>query len=61
MVLVNVGGKLDKEIPVPFFNHAVAVLRDTSGSPLLYMDPTSETSKQFFPDYERDSSCLIAD
>jgi len=61
MVLVNVGGKLDKEIPVPYFNHAVVVLRDTSGSPLLYMDPTSETSKQFFPDYERDSSCLIAD
>jgi len=61
MVLVNVGGKLDKEIPVPYFNHAVAVLRDASGSPLLYMDPTSETSKQFFPDYERDSSCLIAD
>ncbi len=61
MVLVSVGSKLDKEIPVPYFNHAVAVLRDTSGGPLLYMDPTSETSKQFFPDYERDSSCLIAD
>ncbi|RTZ94452.1 MAG: hypothetical protein DSY91_00200 [Deltaproteobacteria bacterium] len=61
MVLVNVGGKLDKEIPVPYFNHAVVVLRDESGGPLLYMDPTSETSKQFFPDYERDSSCLIAD
>ena len=61
MVLINVGNKLDKEIPVPYFNHAVVVLRDVSGSPLLYLDPTSETSKQFFPDYERDSSCLIAD
>ncbi len=61
MVLVNVGGKLDKEIPVPYFNHAVVALRDISGMPLLYLDPTSETSKQFFPDYERDSSCLIAD
>jgi len=61
MVLVNVGGKLDREIPVPYFNHAVVVLRDVSGRPLLYMDPTSETSKQFFPDYERDCSCLIAD
>ncbi len=61
MVLVNVGGKLDREIPVPYFNHAVGVVRDVTGMPLLYLDPTSETSKQFFPDYERDSSCLIAD
>ncbi len=61
MVLVNVGSKLDREIAVPYFNHAVAVVRDENGEPLIFMDPTSETSKQFFPDYERDSSCLIAD
>ncbi len=61
MALVNVGNKLDREIPVPYFNHAVAVLRAETGAPITFMDPTSETSKQFFPDYERDSSCLIAD
>jgi len=61
MVLVSVGSKLDREIPVPYFNHAVAVLRGASKASLTYMDPTSETSKQFFPDYERDSSSLIAD
>jgi len=61
MALVSVGSKLDKEIPVPYFNHAVAVLRGALGRSLTFMDPTSETSKQFFPDYERDSSCLIAD
>ena len=61
MVLVSAGSKLDREIPIPYFNHAVAVLRDATKTPLTYMDPTSETSKQFFPDYERDSSSLIAD
>jgi len=61
MVLVSIGSKLDREIPVPYFNHAVAVLRGATKTPLTYMDPTSETSKQFFPDYERDSSSLIAD
>ncbi len=61
MVLVSVGNKLDREIPVPYFDHAVVVVRDATGEPLMYLDPTSETSKQFFPDYERDSSCLIAD
>ena len=61
MVLVSVGRKLDPEISVPYFNHAVAVVRDENGDPLFYLDPTSETSKQFFPDYERDCSCLIAD
>ncbi len=59
-VLIKAGGKLDKEIPVPYFNHAIAAIMDHSGRPILYLDPTSETSRQFLPDYEQDSSCLPA-
>ena len=60
-VLISVGEKLDQEIPLPYFNHAITVVNDGHGRPVLFMDPTSETSRQFFPDYERDASYLIAD
>ncbi|MBW1644737.1 MAG: DUF3857 and transglutaminase domain-containing protein [Deltaproteobacteria bacterium] len=60
-VLISVGDKLDPEIPLPYFNHAITVVNDDNGHPAWFMDPTSETSRQFFPDYERDSSYLIAD
>ena len=60
-VLISVGEKLDQEIPLPYFNHAITVVNDEHGRPVLFMDPTSETSRQFFPDYERDASYLIAD
>ncbi len=60
-MLIRVGGKLDPEIPLPYFNHAVTVINDDNGHPAWFMDPTSETSRQFFPDYERDSSYLISD
>ncbi len=59
-VLVKAGGKLDPEIPVPYFNHAISAILDKEGRPVTYIDPTSETSNQFLPDYEQDSSCLPA-
>ena len=60
-VLISIGDKLDQEIPLPYFNHAITVVNDDHGRPVRFMDPTSETSRQFFPDYERDASYLIAD
>jgi len=59
-VLVSAGSKLDPEMAIPNFNHAIAAVLDNSGQPKIYMDPTSETSRQFLPDYEQDSSCLPA-
>ncbi len=59
-VIMSAGSKLDPEIAVPYFNHAIAAVMDPSGRPKVYMDPTSETSRQFLPDYEQDSSCLPA-
>jgi len=59
--LVRVGDRLDDEIPLPYFNHAIVALLDPeSGRARLFLDPTSETSRQFLPDYERECSCLVA-
>ncbi len=60
-VLLSMGRKLDSEVVVPYFNHAIAAILDESGNPTVFMDPTSETSKQFLPDYDRDCSYLVAD
>ncbi len=59
-VMIRAGGILDKEIVVPWFNHAITAVVNKDGSPVLFLDPTSETSRQFLPDYERHSSCLPA-
>jgi len=59
-VMMRAGGKLDPEIAVPYFNHAIVAVMDENATPRFYMDPTSETSRQFLPDYEQDSSCLPA-
>ena len=60
-VLIRVGDKLDREIPLPYFNHAIVAVLDDNGDALHFLDPTSETSRQFLPDYERECSYLIAD
>ncbi|RLB79284.1 MAG: hypothetical protein DRH15_09130 [Deltaproteobacteria bacterium] len=60
-VLISMGRKLDNEVVVPYFNHAIAAILNDTGDPVVFMDPTSETSKQLLPDYDRDCSCLVAD
>ncbi len=59
-VIIKTGGKLDKEIPVPYFNHAIVAVIPKGDRKIIFLDPTSETSRQFLPDYEQDSSCLLA-
>ena len=60
-VLIRIGDKLDPEIPLPYFNHAIVAVLDDNGNVLDFLDPTSETSRQFLPDYERECSFLVAD
>ncbi|NPA24995.1 MAG: DUF3857 domain-containing transglutaminase family protein [Deltaproteobacteria bacterium] len=60
-VLIRVGDRLDREIPLPYFNHAIVAILDKQGRTRLLLDPTSETSRQFLPDYERECSYLVAD
>lgn len=57
-VLINVGAKMDKDVPQPFFNHAVVAVEETDGSYTL-MDPTNENTKDIFPAYLSDKSYLV--
>ena len=59
-VIIKAGGKLEREIPVPHFNHAIVAVISKGDEKIIFLDPTSETSRQFLPDYEQDSSCLLA-
>ncbi|MCD6367241.1 MAG: DUF3857 and transglutaminase domain-containing protein [Bacteroidales bacterium] len=59
-ILISVGNKLNHEAPVMWFNHAIAVVYDKTGKPLHILDPTNETTKDYFPQYEEDCSYIIA-
>jgi hypothetical protein len=56
-VLMSVGSKKDKEVPDPFFNHAIVGVDLKKGDYLL-MDPTAENTKDLLPSYECDQSIL---
>lgn len=59
-VLINVGAKMDKEVPLPYFNHAVVAAELEKGSRrYLLMDPTNENTKDIFPAYLNDKSYLV--
>ena len=64
-VLINVGAKLDPDVPQPFFNHAIVAVETSpfpiphSPFPYLLMDPTNENAKDLLPAYESDKSYLV--
>ncbi|HNY64771.1 MAG TPA: DUF3857 domain-containing protein [Deltaproteobacteria bacterium] len=58
-VLIMNGPRKDAEVPQPFFNHAVACVRNADGSYLL-MDATDENTKELFPAYLNNQSYLVA-
>ncbi len=58
-VLIYVGTKRDEEVPLPYFNHAITAIRESDSSYTLY-DATSETAKEYLPDWERDCSYLVS-
>lgn len=58
-VLIHAGNKLDPEVPLTFFNHAIACVRRPDGTFLL-MDPTNENSRDYLPSYLDDKSYLVA-
>jgi hypothetical protein len=59
-ILISVGSQLNSKAPVMWFNHAIAITYDKEGNPLHILDPTSETSKDYFPQYEEDCTYIIA-
>jgi len=59
-ILIAAGYQLNPVAPVIMFNHAVVVSYDEKGQPEYFFDPTAETTKDFFPQYEEDCSYIIA-
>ncbi|MDA3924129.1 MAG: DUF3857 domain-containing protein [Kiritimatiellae bacterium] len=58
-VLIHAGAKMDHDIPVPFFNHAITAV-DKPGGGYSLMDPTDENTKDIFPAYLCNRSYLVA-
>ncbi len=59
-VLINVGAKMDKSVPQPYFNHAIAAVQlDPNKREYMLMDPTNENTKDIFPAYLSDKSYLV--
>ena len=64
-VLIHAGAKMDPEVPMPYFNHAIAAVR-APGDPaankdgFILMDPTNESSADLCPAYLGDKSYLVA-
>ncbi|MBP5285380.1 MAG: chromate transporter [Kiritimatiellae bacterium] len=50
--------KMDPDVPVPFFNHAIVAVEE--GGERILMDPTDESSRDMFPAYLCDCSYLVA-
>jgi len=62
-VLIHAGAKLDPDVPLPYFNHAiVAAAREpaTPDAPYILMDPTDENSRDLLPSYLCNRSFLAA-
>ena len=61
-VLINAGSKMDREVPLPYFNHAIVAVAnpDPAGDKYILMDPTDESSRDLMPSYLSDCSYLVA-
>ncbi len=57
-VLINVGDRLDPDVPDPYFNHAIAAVETGPGRYLL-MDPTDEHTRRLLPGYDDNQSYLV--
>ncbi len=60
MVLMNASRKLDKEVPLTYFNHAIAGV-ELQNREIMLLDPTNETTNDPLPQYLADRSYLIAE
>lgn len=60
MVLMNASRKLDKEVPLTYFNHAIAGV-ELQNKEIMLLDPTNETTNDPLPQYLADRSYLIAE
>ena len=64
-VLIHTSSKMDAEVPLPYFNHAIVAVRAPGVGPanpdgFILMDPTDESSRDLMPAYLSDCSYLVA-
>ena len=68
-VLIYVGPKMDEDVPLPYFNHAIVAVAQSADAAdgasrtnarFLLMDPTNENTKDILPAYLMDRSYLVA-
>ena len=64
-VLIHAGAKMDPDVPIPYFNHAIVAITATTNPHssifnLQLMDPTDESSRDLLPSYLSDKSYLVA-
>ncbi len=58
-VLINASEKMDPDVPLPFFNHAITAV-DKPGGGYILLDPTDENTRDLFPAYLCNRSYLVA-
>ena len=64
-VLIHAGAKMDEEVPLPYFNHAIVAVKapddpQANKDGFILMDPTDESSRDLLPAYLSDRSYLVA-
>ncbi len=57
-VLINAGSKRDKEVPIPYFNHAIIAI-DMGNKDYRLMDPTDDTARAELPSYLSDCTYVV--
>lgn len=58
-VLIHATAKMDPDVPLPYFNHAITAVDDPQGGYIL-MDPTDESTRDLLPAYLTNRSYLVA-
>lgn len=58
-VLIHAGAKMDPDVPLPYFNHAITAV-DRPGGGYMLMDPTDENTRELLPSYLCNHSYLVA-
>ncbi len=64
-VLIHSGAKMDDEVPLPYFNHAIVAVcapgdARANKDGFILMDPTDESSRDLLPAYLSNCSYLVA-
>ena len=58
-VLIHFGARMDPDVPLPFFNHAITAV-ERKGKGYMLMDPTDESTRDLMPSYLSNKSYLVA-